>query len=127
MQLVLEEEVAGHGTSTARKPLEQSPLDGPSSPESRTSSCNSATPSRVDCPTPLVVRSNVQRRTVGVGEEGLTPVVVREVDLTPAAERKAKEYAPSVTEEVLDFGSPPAKPASGNKKRNRRKNKKKKK
>ena len=130
MQLEIEEEEPSHkitaGKAQGRSPL----LDAPSSPDSRNSRCSSATPIRTDCPTPLVVRSNVQRRTVGVGEDGLTPVVVREVDLTPAAERNTKGYAPSVTEEVLDFGSPlTAKPASSsNKKKNKgKKNKKKKK
>eukprot|EP01043_Picozoa_sp_COSAG02_P060131 COSAG02_NODE_7796_length_2841_cov_25.255288_2_plen_248_part_00 len=106
MQLVIEEEevAAGHRT-TAGKVQGPSPLmdDMPSSPGSRTSSCST---SRADCPTPMVVRSNVQRRTVGIGEDGLTPVVVREVELTPTAERNAKPYAPSVSEELLDFGSP---------------------
>lgn len=128
MQLEIEEEVAAHRT-TAGKAQGCSPLlDAPSSPDSRSSRCSSATPIRTDCPTPLVVRSNVQRRTVGVGEDGLTPVVVREVDLTPAAERNAKGYAPSVTEEVLDFGSPPtAKPASNSNKKKKKKGKKNKK
>ena len=112
------------------------PLSAPTTPDCAPSSCSDADHLSVRTgpvmPTPLVVRSNVQRRTVGVGEDGMTPVSVRVVEMTPGAERLAKQYGPSETEEVLDFGSPVAKPAGGGggggggKKRNKKKKKKKK-
>ena len=82
--------------------------------------------------TPMVVRQNQGRRVVGVGKAGSTPKVVREVELTPNAVRRARDFCPpSLTfDSGFDPIEVPSKFAGGNsdgnggkKKKNRRKKK----
>ena len=83
MELVLEESPLAlrpaDGSSQPNKSLlgagASPPLSAPNTPGS--------TPRHAAMPTPLVVRSNLHRRCVGVGEEGSTPKETRVVELTP--------------------------------------------
>lgn len=89
-----------------------------------------------DLRTPYIVKSNENRRVVGVGSAGKTPKEVRVVELTPNAVRKARDYGPpSITfdsgfEPVDDIPMKHSKPAQnhgrgGKKKRGKRKGRKK--
>ena len=133
MELVLEESPLGwNGGSQATKDIgagASPPLSAPNTPGS--------TPGRAAMPTPLVVRSNLNRRCVSVGEEGATPKETRVVELTPLAERKQQDFAPGPMrdgEEELDFGPPVVRPSqqsgagggAGGRKNKKKKKKKKK-
>jgi hypothetical protein len=55
--------------------------------------------------TPAVVRDNERRRIVcTLGSAGKTPKEVREVQLTPLSERRAKQFGPKADELTFDSG-----------------------
>eukprot|EP01047_Picozoa_sp_COSAG01_P039077 COSAG01_NODE_3209_length_6417_cov_3.078189_5_plen_131_part_00 len=55
--------------------------------------------------TPAVVRDNERRRIVcTLGSAGKTPKEVREVQLTPPSERRAKQFGPKADELTFDSG-----------------------